>query len=97
MKRLKKVRKMGKEVNKERLKKGLECCSEPLCMGSKCPYCGAGICRQRMAKDSLEVINKQEEEIKHLRFEVEKAKVVIKVLKETGENHGAKIGGKKNG
>ena len=78
-------RRMKKEknaLNPARVKAGLKYCSLPLCQGSRCPYCGRGDCRQGLAKESLDVINNQEEEISGLKFELEKAKAVIAVLKE---------------
>ena len=81
--------KAGRKLSEpERVKVGLAYCSEKTCVGSKCPYCARGVCRQSLAKDALEVISDQHKEIERMALELEKAREVIETLK---------IGGKKNG
>ena len=56
-------------MNKDKIKKGLECCNvEVSC--NDCPYFKEAHCNDALSKDALNLITEQENEIERLRQEV---------------------------
>ena len=68
-------------MNKDEIKKALECCSNPSINYCKdCPYANNGkfnCCNGKMFKDTLDLVTKQENEIDRLKIQLEQASAGI--------------------
>ena len=76
-----------REVNmadREKVIKGLECCSEYIedASCSDCPYADDGECTSELAHDVLDLLKEQEEQIKTRDESLEKARKEIRWLRE---------------
>lgn len=59
-------------MNKDDIKKALECCRNgcPIC---DCPYYGIKDCENNLFKDTIDLITEQEKEIEQLKFNISQA------------------------
>ena len=72
-------------MNKDDIKKALECCRKGCPIGD-CPYYGIKDCENNLFKDAIELITEQEKEIDALKAENEKVYTVRNdLLKENDE------------
>ena len=69
-------------MNKDEIKKALECCRNGCPIGD-CPYYGINDCENNLFKGTIELITEQEKEIEQLKVENKQAKIdVLNELKE---------------
>lgn len=59
-------------MNKDDIKKALECCRNGCPIGD-CPYYGIKDCENNLFKDTIELITEQEKEIEQLKFNISQA------------------------
>ena len=56
-------------MNKDDIKKALECCTSECSMHNDCPYINQVCCQDVLCKDALNLITEQEKEIEQLKTE----------------------------
>ena len=63
---------VGENMNKDDIKKALECCRNGCPIGD-CPYYGIKDCENNLFKDTIELITEQEKEIEQLKTNISQA------------------------